>query len=489
MTDIIAGLKPREVWRNFALLARIPHGSGNEAGLRESIENMAANLNLPCEKDQAGNLVVRKPGAPGLENARTVVLQSHLDMVCEKDSGVQHDFSKDPLALKIIDNKWVAAEGTTLGADNGIGVALMMAVMESESINHGPLELLFTVEEESGLVGARLLTSDLLKGRVLLNLDSEEEGSFYIGCAGSLNTSLILPLEREPAEDLNGCASVFIEGLKGGHSGMDINLGRANAIKLAARFISRIAGLFDARIVDLTGGASFNAIPREAKAILRFRGERLKTIQQEAADFLQQIRTEHGPADPGLNIVVDDSISDSKNVLTKNSQDTILNLVSAAPHGAIAMSPHIPDLVQTSTNLAAVRIEQDKFILDTKQRGSVDSQMEALGASVAAVGALAGAKIETGGEYPAWQPDLESGLLEISREVYEKEFSKKPEVKALHAGLECGLFKQKYPDMDMLSMGPNIYDVHSPAEKVEIDSVASFWKFLSALLPELARKA
>jgi len=470
-------LEPQAVWRHFDRILTIPRGSKNEEGMRQYVIGVANKLGLSSSVDAAGNVVVRKPGRAGVP---VTILQSHLDMVNEKNSDVQHDFTKDPIKPRR-EGDYLHATGTTLGSDNGIGVSSMLALMESND-DYGPLEFLFTIDEETGLTGAADLDPALLTGRRLINLDSEEEYTVTVGCAGGATTTLRLPLQSAPSKD--HAVAVKLSGLRGGHSGLDIILQRGNAIKLLARMLDTAHRQSALRIAQLSGGNMHNAIPREASAIITTQ-DAAQLKQAIQAEF-ERVRAEFSVADPGLQLEMSDAPAQSS-AWSDQTTANVLRFIEAMPHGVIAMSLDIPGLVETSTNLATVRVEGDKLVALSSNRSSVASALSALRLRVRAVGELAGASVEEAAGYPGWKPDLSSKLLQVVREVHQETLGKEPEIKAVHAGLECGIIGEKVTGMDMISFGPQIEFPHSPNERVHIESVGRFWTLLGAVLQRLAK--
>lgn len=481
MSDAIEGLKPQPVWKYFAEISRIPRCSGNEAAVSRYVLGVAGRLGLEARADDVGNVVAAKPASPGRNHVRGVVLQGHLDMVCEKNKDKVHDFSKDPIEI-VRRGDVLMADGTTLGADNGIGVAMCLAIMEDRSLTHGPLEFLFTVDEERGLTGAKSLRSDFLRGRTLLNLDSEEEGAFYVGCAGGRDTLGSWKVEFDPAPAGTAAGMLRVTGLRGGHSGLEIDKGRGNAIKIINRVLTGLSPL-GIRIASLDGGNKRNAIPREAEARFFLAPRAWDQARAIVARCNDTIRAELASVDPGLEISIEElkGVRRGK-VLRAAVQKRILKTLAALPHGVIRMSPDIPGLVETSTNLAMITTGRKAVSVATSQRSSVASEIEEICGTVASVLELGGAEIESPEGYPGWKPNLESEILRIARETYKSLYGKEPEVKAVHAGLECGIIGEKFPGMDMVSMGPSYEGVHSPEEKIHIDSVERFWDYLLALL-------
>ncbi|MGB4704432.1 MAG: aminoacyl-histidine dipeptidase [Candidatus Saccharicenans sp.] len=484
MSKELTSLKPEKLWEHFSRILTIPHGSGNEQALAAHIINLARSWGLEAVQDKVGNVVVRKPASPGRENAPGLVLQAHLDMVCEKNSDVAHDFSRDPIQA-YVDGDWVKAKGTTLGADNGIGVAACLAILEDRTLTHGPLECLFTVDEETGLTGAFKLDKNLLQGKLLLNLDSEEEGTFTIGCAGGADSEITLPLERKKRKPASAYL-IKVSGLRGGHSGLDIHLGRGNAIKLLARVLYRTGEKFKIELISLNGGSKRNAIPREAWAVVAADRNAWRSISRFIQKEFEAIKSEFKVTEPELTWDIKTQAA-SDYPFTVESQNTLLRLLLALPHGVISMHPQIAGLVETSSNLAIVNTEQKQAKIVCNSRSSVYTALEATRLVIRACSQLAGAKVNQPEGYPAWTPNLDSELLKKMVDIYRNLFQKEPEVKAVHAGLECGIIGEKYPGMDMISFGPTIKYPHSPDERVEIPSVERFWKLLLEALDKLSQ--
>ncbi len=486
MKEAIEGLEPRALWEHFYEIAQIPRCSKHEEKVREYVIEVAKRNGLEYKMDAVGNVVVKKPATPGYEDKPGVVLQGHLDMVCEKNKDTQHDFSKDPIKI-LRDGDWITADGTTLGADNGIGLAAALAVMESKEIKHGPLEFLFTIDEETGLTGATEIASDMLEGRFLLNMDSEEDGALYIGCAGGQDCELYLAVETENVPSEFKAVQVKVGGLSGGHSGLNIHEGRGNAIKLLNRFLWKILPQVGGRLAYIEGGSKHNAIPREADAIVFLPAGRVEDLKKFAADYQAIYRDELSAIDPDVSLsVAEDGFNVPQKMFTSRLHNTLLNLLYTIPHGVIAMSHAVPGLVETSTNLAVVGIKDNKVSILTSQRSSVGTELTDIHDMVRACGYQAGAEVHSGGGYPAWKPNPDSPLLKRSIEVFKNLFGKEPEIKAIHAGLECGIIGDKFPGMDMISFGPTIEGAHSPDERVQISTVERFWKFLVALIEDLA---
>jgi len=455
--------------------------------------DVARGLGLEAQTDAAGNVLVRKPASKGREGRRPVVLQGHLDMVCEKNAATRHDFLSDPIKL-VRQGGFIAADGTTLGADNGVAVAANLAVMEDRSLEHGPLELLFTVEEETSLRGAASLDPGFVRGRILLNLDSEDEGVLFVGCAGGQDTAGTWRPRTEDVPEGFAAVAVKVDGLKGGHSGMDIDKGRGNAIKIMARALRELAPL-GARLASVAGGDKHNAIPRECHALLWLPRQEAVKAGRLIGDLNAAVRAELAAADPGLSITAAPAPAAAPGlgkVLGKDDQEKLLLALAALPHGVTRMSDDIKGLVETSTNLAVVRgggaqgeAREEEWRVTTFQRSSVDSALRDVAASVAAVFELGGAAVESSDAYPGWKPDMGSEVLGIARAAWRDLSGKEPEVTAVHAGLECGVIGEKIPGMDMISFGPTMTGVHSPDEKLRIDTVERFWNFLVEILKRI----
>jgi dipeptidase D len=482
MASALTNLKPELLWKHFDEIRKIPHCSKQEIPLGKYVVSIAEKNGLLTKNDKEGNIVIIKPSTQGHEKAETVVIQSHLDMVCEKNSDIEHDFSKDPLNVQIQD-EWITACGTTLGADNGIGVAASLAVLEDNSLIHGPIELLFTIDEETGLNGASALQSDFLKGRILLNTDSEEEGTFFIGCAGGGDSEITLPAKRKTS--FTGTTlKISLTGLHGGHSGIDINKGRGNALQIMARMLSNIDITYD--LISIEGGSKHNAIPREAFTHLIItdnKEERLKTILQNR---FEEIQFEYKATEKEMNLNIEPVITEKIIPISEDAKNKFLALLVAIPHGVLSMNHEIAGLVQTSNNLAIVHCDDEYIKIYTSSRSSITSALEATRFQIEAIARLAGAQIIHHTGYPPWTPNLDSKLLETMKKIYSKLTGEDPKVMAIHAGLECGIIGEKFPGMDMISFGPNLENPHSPAEKVHIHSVKRFWDLLTATLEALA---
>jgi len=482
----VSELEPRSLWRHFDEILSIPRPSKHEEAARNYVLKVAEDNGLDATTDGVGNVVVKVPGTPGHENAPTVALQSHLDMVPEKNSDVEFDFTKDAIRPERHpeEHDYLTAQGTTLGSDNGIGVAAMMALMDTEGLVHGPLELLFTIDEETGLVGASNLSRDLLSAKRLINLDSEEEGSVYVGCAGGVNSEVSVPVATASLDASWTGRKVAVSGFKGGHSGVDIHLQRANAVQALARSIHAAAVDHPVRIVSITGGSAHNAIPREAHAIIAVPSDVAGTIEQAIEDEFATIQAEHKPEPDAAIAIAPEELP--KSGLDSASSHRALELLVALPHGVLAMSKDIPELVETSANVATVGLGGASFEVLVSIRSSVDSAKWAQYRRVLAMARLAGGSTKEEGDYPGWNPNMDSELLQVVRDVHESDLGSAPEIKAIHAGLETGIIGEKYPGMDMISFGPQIEFPHSPDERVLIPSVERFWKLLAGVLKRLA---
>jgi dipeptidase D len=481
MANAIDGLKPALLWKYFAEISKIPRGSKNEKQISTYVFDTAKKLGLDAKQDKSLNVVVRKPASPGKENVPFICLQGHLDMVCEKNKETVHNFEKDPIEL-VRKGNTMMANGTTLGADNGVAVATNLAIMEDKSLVHGPLEFLFTIDEETGLTGANSLKPGFLQSHTLMNLDSEEEGALYVGCSGGRNTNGVWKAAFENAQGKLVPNVIRVKGLKGGHSGLEIDKGRGNSIKIINRVILALAKV-ETRLSTIEGGNKSNAIPREAEALVFIPKNNLKKAKSIVDSWNETIKAELATVEPDLAITLEEVPGTKKGkVLKKNLQAMICQTIAALPHGVTKMSADIPGLVETSTNVAIIRTEKGKIELTTSQRSSVATEIDEIVQSVGAVFVLGGAKAEFAEGYPGWKPNLDSKILKTAKSTYKALYGKDPEVKAIHAGLECGIIGEKYPGMDMVSFGPTLEGVHSPDEKIYIDTVEKFWNFLLAIL-------
>lgn len=474
-------IKPRKVWSYFEEICRIPRLSKNEGKIRAYLLDFAHKNDLEAQEDSIGNILIVREAAKGKENVKTVVLQSHLDMVGEKNAAHPHNWSEDPI-IPVIDGKWVTASGTTLGADDGIGIASQMAVLTDPYLQCGRIECLFTVDEESGMTGAINLKPDFFKGRILLNLDSEDEGILYIGCAGGIDTQAMLPYKPEKITSGHRAMNISVTGLHGGHSGDEIHKGYGNSIKIIARFLQDLERKYDIRVSNFTGGNLRNAIPREAFITITFNPSHEEAILSDTRAYNDLMREEYGPLEPDLKVAATPAEMPLV-VIDRQTQHKLLNALSLVPHGVLGWSKEIPDLVETSSNLATIRLTDDNMIhVVTTQRSSSDEARHYAAMKAEASFDLAGAKVTHSDGYPGWKPNMNSAILKLMIESYRKLFGKVPQVKAIHAGLECGLILEKYKGIDMISFGPTIKGAHTPEERIEIETVQMFWDLLIDVL-------
>jgi dipeptidase D len=483
MATALAGVEPCEVWKHFAALAGIPRPSAREAAAREYVLKVAAGMGLERLVDEAGNVVVRKPAHAGREAAAVTALQGHLDMVCEKNERTRFDFEKDAIRL-VRREDWLYAHGTTLGADNGVGVAAALAVMESTTIQHGPMEFVFTVEEETTLKGASAFKPGVLKSRYLLNLDNEALGTLCIGCAGGVNTRAW----RKVVFQLAGAGEgywVKVTGLKGGHSGVDIHLGRGNAVRILGGTLQRVMEAMPVQIAELKGGSAHNAIPREASALVVVDKTNEERLRRMVEAYAEDVRTDLGAFDPDLEIAVAPAAMVPQRVIAPADAKRTVDLMASLHHGVLAMSPDVAGLVQDSTNVATVSMKDGVVEIMSSQRSAIEGSMEMARRLVATACQLAGFEVEHSGNYPGWKPQPESEIVRQSKAVYESMYGKTPQLIAMHAGLETGVLGKNYPEMQMISIGPQIEHPHSPDERVQISSVGEFWRYLVAVLEKL----
>jgi dipeptidase D len=486
MSKDILNLEPKALWKNFYSLTQIPRPSKKEVQVQEFAVNFGKSLGLETIIDEVGNVIIRKPATPGMENRKGVVLQGHLDMVPQKNSDMAHDFEKDPIDA-VIDGEWVKAKGTTLGADNGMGVAAAMAILESKDIPHGPIEALFTCDEETGMTGAFGLKAGLLKGDILMNLDSEDEGELYIGCAGGTNANVKFTYSEVPADPGVTAYKLSVTGLKGGHSGVDIHLGRGNSNKVLFRFLWHAARKHGLRLSSVDGGSLRNAIPRESFAIITIPNDKKDDFLKCLPGFTETIRKELSAVEPDLKMEVA-PVDVPKGMMDGKTQKNLINAIYGCPNGVIRMSNEMPGLVETSTNLAIVKSENGTIRVHCLLRSSVDSAKMDLEHMMLSVFELAGAEVVFDGQYPGWKPNPDSPILKAMQDIYKKKYGNIPEIKAIHAGLECGLLGGVYPNWDMISFGPTIRYPHSPDEKVNIATVQKFWDFLVETLKQVPVK-
>jgi len=482
MIPALTNLQPEPVWKHFDKLAAIPRASTKEAAARDYVRTVATKLGLESVQDKVGNLVVRKPARPGREAAPMALLQGHLDMVCEKNEGTVHNFDVDPIKIIRV-GEWLKADGTTLGSDNGVGVAAALAVMESDNIAHGPLEFVFTIDEETGLTGAAEFPGGLLKSKYFLNLDNEEIGTICIGCSGGIKTMARRKVGLHPA----GAGSAWrikVSGLKGGHSGVDIHQGRGNALRILGGVLQVLLDRLPVEVAEINGGSAQNAIPREAAAVVLLDPSRESDLKSQVAAAEAGYKADLGGFDSGLQITVEKAERPTR-VFDANDAKQTVALLASLHHGVLAMSPDVAELVQTSTTLAVVTTKGDAVEIVTSQRSAIESSMLAAARMVATVCKMAGFEVEHAGKYPGWKPEPNSDIVRKLQEVHKKLFGEPAKLIAMHAGLECGVIGEKYPGMQMASFGPTIESPHSPNERVQIASVEKFWNYLKLVLENL----
>lgn len=486
MSDEIRKLEPKALWKNFYKLTQVPRPSKHEDAIQAFMMEFGENLDLETFKDEVGNIVIKKPATPGMEDRKGVILQAHLDMVPQKNSGTSHNFETDPIDTRI-EGDWVKARGTTLGSDNGIGAAAAMAVLADKDMVHGPVEALFTADEETGMTGANGLKPGLLDGHILLNMDSEDEGELYIGCAGGVDTVGVFTYTPEELIPNVTPYKISITGLKGGHSGLDIHLGRGNANKIMNSLLMQATDRFDMRLASIDGGSLRNAIPRESFAVVVVPDANKENFKEFVANYEKEMQQAFREADPGVLIKVDRT-SMPANLIDAKTTKGLFQAVDKCPNGVIAMDKNMPDVVETSTNLAVVKSKNGKIELSSLQRSAVDDDKAKIAKEIYDVFAEAGATAENSGDYPGWKPNVDSPILQTMKEVYNKNWGKVPAVKVIHAGLECGILGAAYPDWDMISFGPTIRNPHSPDEMVNISTVEMFWNYLAETLKNIPAK-
>jgi dipeptidase D len=476
-------LKPKLLWKHFDEIRKIPHCSKYEEKIRNYIIDFAKNKKLKYKEDKAGNIVIYKPASSGFENKPTIILQGHMDMVCEKNSDITHDFTKDPIKIKINDYI-LTADGTTLGADNGIGLAASLAILEDNNLKLGAIEGLFTVDEETGLTGAFSLAKNMVTGKKMINLDSEDFGVITVGCAGGGESQIKLPLKTITAPDNFENIILNIHGLRGGHSGVDAHEQRGNAIKIIARLIWKISKDYEIYLSDIKGGDKHNAIPREAYAKISIKKSDKNNIIKDLKNNEKLIKDEIKPIDPNIKVKIENT---EKTEVIFNNQTTIklINLLHGLPHGVEKMSYDIDGLVETSTNLATISIDDNFAIIGLSSRSSIASALQDLRDRINAISSLAGAKVTEGEPYPGWKPDLNSKILKLSKNIFKEMYNKEPVVEAIHAGLECGIIGEKFSGMDMISIGPTIKYPHSPEEQVHINTVEKFYNYLIEIIKKI----
>lgn len=482
----ISQLSPQPVWQFFDQICSIPHPSKHEELLAQHIIKFAEGEGLDVRRDAVGNVFIKKPATPGMEDRKGVVLQAHIDMVPQKNEDTEHEFTEDPI-LPYIDGEWVTAKGTTLGADNGMGMAACLAVLAAKDVEHGPLEVLLTIDEEAGMTGAFGLEEGWLEGDILLNTDSEQEGEVYMGCAGGVDGSITLDIEREAVPAEHAAVKLVIKGLKGGHSGCDIHTGRGNANKLLGRFLFAHAEELGLRLTSLTGGSLRNAIPREAFALATLPAANVDKLNELFTHYQSILSAELGKVETDINLFVEPAELPA-NVLTETAQKRFYAVLNACPNGVLRMSDDIEGVVETSLNVGVITTDADKITILCLIRSLIDSGRSNVEGMLKAVAELAGAQCEFSGAYPGWKPDADSEVMHLFRETYKNIYGRTPNIMVIHAGLECGLFKEPYPNMDMISFGPTIKFPHSPDEKVNIETVGLFWEQMVAILKAIPVK-
>jgi dipeptidase D len=481
--SVIENMEPKLLWKHFDEIRKIPRCSKHEEKIREYIVDFAKNHNLKYKTDKPGNVVISKPGSKGMENKPVVILQGHMDMVCEKNSDVNFDFSKDAINLKL-NGDILTADGTTLGADNGIGIATALAILEDNTLKLGPVEALFTVDEETGLTGAFALESNMLTGKILLNLDSEDWGVITVGCAGGGDSEVKLPVKTKSINGDLESMTVKVSGLRGGHSGVDAHEQRGNAIKLLTRMLWKATKDYEFYISDIKGGDKHNAIPREAYATVSVKGKDkdkfISTLKAEEKDILKEIK----PIDPKFTVDFEDTDKPSS-AFDKDTQIKLLNLIHGLPHGVDKMSYDIDGLVETSTNLATVSLKGNDALIGLSSRSSIKSALQDFRDRIRATATLAGAEVTEEEPYPGWKPNLESNILKLSKKIYKDMNGEEPLVEAIHAGLECGIIGEKFPGMDMISIGPTIKYPHSPEEQIHVSTVDKYYQYVLKILENI----
>lgn len=482
----IAELSPKCIWKHFDELTKCPRPSKKEGKAVEFVYNFGKKLGLETIKDKVGNVIIRKPATKGMENRQGIILQGHLDMVPQKNNDVKFNFEKDAIQTRIVGD-WVYATGTTLGADNGLGVCTALAILESRELKHGPIEALFTIDEETGMTGARALKSGMLNGNILINLDSESEGELYVGCAGGLDCEASFKYSTEPIPEGYAGYKISAKGFIGGHSGMDIVLYRANAIKMLVRVLLPIVNELGAKLIDIEGGSVRNAIPREAFATVAIDKSKVKEAKAIVERAIAEIKNEYSATDKDADMVMA-SCKISGEAIKQKSAISVLRAIYACPTGVERMSDAMPGMVETSNNLAIVKMEGGKILIYSLLRSSVDSAKDDLARKMTAVFELAGGDVKLVGGYSGWKPNMKSPILKEMKEIYKKMFKVEAQVKAIHAGLECGILGGTYPDWDMISCGPTLLSPHSPDERANIPSVDKFWKFIVEVIANAPKK-
>ena len=486
MNEILS-LAPQNVWKHFYSLTQIPRPSGHLEKIQAFLLEFGKQVGVESFQDEAGNIIYRKPATPGMEDRKSVILQAHMDMVPQKDKHTQHDFEKDPIPV-YVDGEWVKAKGTTLGSDNGMGVAAIMAIMEDKTLKHGPLTALITADEETGMYGAFGLKQGTVEGEILLNLDSEEEGELYIGCAGGEDLTATLEYKEEETDPEDVALKVTLKGLRGGHSGIQIGWGHANANKLMARFMNQVIAYDEACLVSWEGGNMRNAIPRECEVVITVPASEVEDVLAFVGECEQVWRDEFATIEDNISFTAE-RVDLPKMMVPEEIRDNLVDAIYACPNGVERFIPTIPDTVETSSNLASVKMRDGKIVVVTSQRSSILSSRKDMSQMVRSAFELGGATCVTGDGYPGWKPNPSSAILKVAVESYKRLFGVEPKVKAIHAGLECGLFLEKYPSLDMVSFGPTLRGVHSPDERMLIPTVDKFWRHLLDVLVNIPARS
>ena len=482
--NILKNLEPKNVFRYFEEISQVPRSSGNEKQISDYLVNVAKGLNLEVIQDQALNVIIKKPGTKGYENSPVVIIQGHMDMVCEKNKGTEHDFAKAPIKLRVIDDM-IYATDTTLGADNGIAVAYALALLDSTDIPHPPLEILITTDEETGMSGAMAVSKEHISGKILINIDNEEEGDLLVSCAGGVRSKFNLKAEVESLNGLNRVVEISIRGLKGGHSGMEIIKERGNSNKLLGRVLKDLSKEVDFRVVSLNGGSKDNAIPREADAIIGIKDTDLAKVKEVLAKWQEIFLNELRVQDPGVKVLLNEKVEQVNEGFTKESTDKAINLLVLIPNGIRTKSFEIENLVQSSSNLGVVKTIGNSVQYDSAVRSSIKSLKNQIIEESRAISELVGCDFKTVADYPEWEFNPESKVRELFKDVYKRMYGKEANIVAIHAGVECGLLSENLGGLDMISFGPDMYDVHTPQEHLNIKSVGNMWDYLREILKEL----
>ncbi|PKM18420.1 MAG: cytosol nonspecific dipeptidase [Gammaproteobacteria bacterium HGW-Gammaproteobacteria-15] len=483
----LSSLYPQPLWQWFAQICAIPHPSKHEQALSQHIQAWARDKGLSVLEDKVGNLIIKKPATAGLENRKTVVIQAHLDMVPQKNADKEHDFTKDPIEA-YVDGDWVKANGTTLGADNGIGMASALAILGSDDIKHGPLEVLLTIDEEAGMTGAFGVEPGMLKAEILINTDSEQEGEIYMGCAGGVDAEFTVPAQWQAPAGGVTAFTLSLTGLKGGHSGVNIHLGRGNANKLLARFLADNAMALQLTVAAFNGGSLRNAIPREASVSLTVPAAKLAQLQQAVAGFEALLQFELAAVEPALKLSLIETTTPAQ-VLTPAAQSTLINLLNVCPNGVMRMSDEVAGVTETSLNMGVITTKDNSVQVLCLIRSLIDSGRDQVQSMLSSLAQLAGAEVKFSGAYPGWKPNPDSPVMAIVNQTYKDIYHKDPVIMVIHAGLECGLFKKPYPEMDMVSIGPTIRFPHGPDEMVNIKTVGQYWQLLLAVLERIPERS